>query len=101
LLLQVKVLIANIAIRLVFEQGDQTTKDQFIQKATPILDTIKRERGLYDFKVKMDDTNNTPESTDRHELYGEISLKPSISVEYIGMTFTITPSGASFADSGA
>ena len=47
LLLQLKVLIANIAIRLVFEQNDQTTIDQFLSKATPILDTIKRERGLY------------------------------------------------------
>ena len=98
LLLQIKLLISNIAIRLVFEQNDQTTIDQFLAKATPILDTIKRERGLYDFKVKMDDSNNTPESRDRNELYGEIFLKPTRAVEYIGITFTITPSGASFDD---
>jgi hypothetical protein len=98
LLLQVKVLIANIAIRLVFEQNDQATIDQFLQKATPILDNIKRERGLYDFRIKMDDTNNTTETRDRNELYGEISLKPTRSVEYIGITFTLTPSGASFSE---
>ncbi len=101
LLLQVKVLIANIAIRLVFEQNDQTTIDQFLAKATPVLDTIKRERGLYDFRIKMDDSNNTTETRDRNELYGEIFLKPTRAVEYIGITFTITPSGASFADVGA
>lgn len=101
LLLQIKVLISNIAIRLVFEQNDQTTIDQFIQKATPILDNIKRERGLYEFRIKMDDSNNTPESRDRNELYGEIFLKPTRAVEYIGITFTITPTGASFADVGA
>lgn len=101
LLLQIKVLIANISLRLVFEQNDQATIDQFLQKATPILDNIKRERGLYDFQIKMDDTNNTPETRDRNELYGEIFLKPTLVVEYIGITFTITPSGASFADVGA
>jgi hypothetical protein len=101
LLLQIKVLIANIAIRLVFEQNDQTTIDQFLSKATPVLDTIKRERGLYDFRIKMDNTINTPETIDRNELFGEIFLKPTRAVEYIGITFTITPSGASFADVGA
>jgi len=101
LLLQIKVLIANIAIRLVFEQNDQATIDQFLSKANPILDSIKRERGLTDFRIKMDNSNNTPETRDRNELYGEIFLKPTRAVEFIGITFTITPSGASFADVGA
>ena len=101
LLLQIKVLIANIAIRLVFEQGDQTTIDQFITKSTPLLDTIKRERGLNDYKIKMDNSNNSQESLDRNELYGDLYLKPTRAVEFIGITFTITPSGASFADIGA
>jgi hypothetical protein len=100
LLLQVKVLISNIAIRLVFEQNDQATIDQFIGKATPVLDTIKRERGLTDFRIKMDSSNNTPETIDRNELFGEIFLKPTRSVEFIGITFTITPTGASFNDVG-
>jgi hypothetical protein len=98
LLLQAKVLISNIAIRLVFEQNDQTTIDQFLSQTNPILDTIRRERGLDDFRVKMDDSNNTPETRDRNELFGEIFLKPTRAVEFIGITFTITPSGASFDD---
>jgi len=101
LLLQIKVLISNIAIRLVFEQDDQATIDQFLTKSNPLLDNIKRERGLYDFKVKMDSTNNTPETQDRNELYGEIYLKPTRTVEFIGIGFTITPTGASFNDVGA
>lgn len=101
LLLQAKVLISNIAVRLVFDQNDQTTVDQFISKVTPILDTIKRERGLFDFQIKMDDSNNTTETRDRNELYGEIFLKPTPTLEYIGLTFTVTPSGASFTDAGA
>lgn len=96
LLLQIKVLISNIATKLLFEQNDQATIDQFLQKATPVLDTIRRERGLQEFRIKMDDSNNTPETRGRNELYGEIMLKPTPALEKIGITFTITPSGASF-----
>lgn len=98
LLLQIKVLISNIATRLLFDQNDQTTIDQFLSQATPTLDTIKRERGLYDFRIKMDESNNTTVTMDRNELYGEIFLKPTRSLEFIGITFTITPTGASFDD---
>jgi hypothetical protein len=98
LLLQIKVLIANIATRLVFEQNDQTTIDEFLSKANPVLDSIRRERGLEEFRIKMDDSINTPETRDRNELFGEIFLKPTKAVEFIGITFTITPSGASFDD---
>lgn len=96
LLLQLRKLISNIAVRLLFEQNDQTTIDEFLAKVNPIMETIKRERGLEDFKVVMDDSNNTPETRDRNELYGEIFIKPTKTVEFIGITFTITPSGANF-----
>ena len=86
---------------MLFEQNDQATIDQFLAKANPVLDTIRRERGLQDFRIKMDDSNNTNESRDRNELYGEIFLKPTRAVEFIGITFTITPSGASFDEAGA
>jgi phage tail sheath protein FI len=89
-------LISNVAVRLLFEQNDQATIDEFLAKVNPILETVKRERGLEDFKVVMDASNNTPETRDRNELYGEIFLKPTKAVEFIGLTFTITPSGASF-----
>jgi len=98
LLLQIKVLIANIASKLLFEQNDQATVDEFLSKANPVLDSIRRERGLTEFRIKMDDSNNSPESRDRNELFGEIFLKPTKSLEFIGITFTITPEGASFDD---
>lgn len=96
MLLEVRKLVSNVAVRLVFEQNDQVVRDEFITKVTPILDNIRRERGLFDFRVIMDETLNTPESVDRNELYGEILLKPIAAVEFIGIGFTITPSGASF-----
>lgn len=98
LLLQLKVLISNVAVRLLFEQNDQATIDEFLAKTNPILESVKRERGVQDFKIIMDASNNTPESKDRNELYGEIFIKPTRAVEFIGLTFTITPSGANFAN---
>lgn len=96
LLLELQVLISNIAIRLLFDQDDQAVRDSFTTKVNPILDSVKRERGLQEFKVVMDDTNNSPESGDRNELYGTIFLKPTRAVEFIGIKFVVTPSGASF-----
>ena len=96
MLLELKVLISNISTRLLFEQNDDTTIDQFIDKTKPILQRVQRERGLHDFRIVMDDSNNTPESKDRNELYGEIYIKPTSSLEFIGVGFTLTPSGASF-----
>jgi len=96
LILELKVLISNISTRLLFEQNDDTTIDQFLTKTRPILQRVQRERGLRDFRIVMDDTNNTPESKDRNELYGEIYIKPTSSLEFLGIGFTLMPTGASF-----
>jgi phage tail sheath protein FI len=94
LILQMKVLISNVAVRLLFEQDDQTTVDQFLSKVNPILDNIRRERGLTNFLITME---LTPESQDRNELFGKISIQPTRSLEFIGIEFVITPTGASFS----
>ncbi|PCI28132.1 hypothetical protein COB55_04450 [Candidatus Wolfebacteria bacterium] len=96
LLLQTRKLISAIAIRLVFEQNDQELRDQFLSLVNPILDGIKQQRGLAEFKVVMDDTVNSPESIDRNELFGEIFIKPTRSAEFIVLSFNIMPSGSNF-----
>ncbi|MFW5847869.1 MAG: phage tail sheath C-terminal domain-containing protein [bacterium] len=98
LLLRLRKLIANISVRLLFEQNDQVVRDEFIAKVTPVLDQIRQNRGISDFRIKIDDSINTPESVDRNELYAEISIKPISSLEFIAVTFILTPTGASFAD---
>jgi hypothetical protein len=98
LILRIKVLISNISTKLLFEPNDQVIIDQFKEKAIPTLDSIKRNRGLHGFNIQMDNTNNTPETRDRNELYATISLQPTSAVEFIGIEFVLTPSGASFKD---
>ena len=93
LLLQARKLISAVAIRLLFEQNDQIVRQQFLDSVNPILDSIRRDRGLYDFRVTV---SSSPEDLDRNTLTGRIYLKPTKALEFIEIEFLITPTGASF-----
>jgi len=93
LLLQARKLISAVAVRLLFEQNDQIVRQQFLDSVNPILDSIRRDRGLYDFRVTV---SSSPEDLDRNTLTGKIYLKPTKALEFIDIEFLITPSGASF-----
>ena len=93
LLLQARKLISAVSIRLLFEQNDDVVRNQFLSLVNPILDNIRKERGLTDFRVTLDDS---PESIDRNELNGRIFIKPTRSLEFISIEFNITNTGASF-----
>ena len=95
LLLQARKLISAVSVRLLFEQNDEVVRNQFLSLVNPILDNIRKERGLTDFRVSLYDT---PESIDRNELNGKIFIKPTRSLEFISIEFNITNTGASFDD---
>jgi len=98
LLLQVRRLIAAASLTLLFEQNDQTLRDQFLAKVEPILLQIQNQRGLSAFKVVMDDSNNNEDTIDRNMLIGKIQLKPTRTAEFIDLTFQVLPTGANFED---
>ncbi len=93
LLLQARKLISAVAIRLLFEQNDTIVRNQFLSLVNPILDNIRTERGLNDFRVVL---SNDPEDIDRNQLTGQIFLKPTRSLEFIQIEFVIMNTGASF-----
>ena len=93
LLLQARKLISAVAVRLLFEQNDQIVRQQFLDSVNPILDSIRRDRGLFDFRVTV---SSSPEDLDRNTLTGKIYLKPTKALEFIDIEFFITPTGASF-----
>ena len=95
LLLRARKLISAVAVRLLFEQNDQKVRQDFLDSVNPILDEIRRDRGLIDFRVTV---SNTPEDLDSNTLTGKIYLKPTRALEYIDIEFVITPTGASFDD---
>ena len=93
LLLQARKLISAVAVRLLFEQNDQQVRQDFLDAVNPILDGIRRDRGLTDFRVTV---SSSPEDIDRNQLTGKIYIKPTRSLEFIDIEFVITPTGASF-----
>jgi hypothetical protein len=95
LLLQTRKLISAVSVRLLFEQNDQVVRNQFLSLVNPILENIKRERGLADFRVQL---SSDPEEIDRNELRGKIFVKPVPALEFIILEFNVTSTGASFDD---
>jgi hypothetical protein len=95
LLLQARKLISAVSVRLLFDQNDEQVRQDFLNAVNPILDAIRRDRGLYDFRVTV---SSDPEDLDRNQLTGKIYIKPTRSLEFIDITFYITPTGASFED---
>ena len=93
LLLQARKLISAVSVRLLFEQNDAQVRQDFLNAVNPILDSIRRDRGLYDFRVTV---SSDPEDLDRNQLTGKIYIKPTRALEFIDITFYITPTGASF-----
>jgi hypothetical protein len=93
LLLKARKLIAAVAVRLLFEQNDEQVRNEFSRLVNPILESIKKERGLYDFRLVV---SNDPEDIDQNTLRGKIYIKPTRSLEFIDIEFVITPTGASF-----
>ena len=93
LLLRARKLISAVAVRLLFEQNDEQVRQEFLRLVNPILESIKKERGLYEFKVTV---SNDPEDIDANTLRGKIYVKPTRSLEFIDLEFIITPTGASF-----
>jgi hypothetical protein len=93
LLLQARKLISAVSVRLLFEQNDAQVRQDFLNAVNPILDSIRRDRGLYDFRVTV---SSDPEDIDRNQMTGKIYIKPTRALEFIDITFYITPTGASF-----
>ena len=93
LLLRARKLISAVAVRLIFEQNDEEVRNEFLRLVNPILDAIKRERGLYDFRVTV---SSDPADIDANTMRGKIFIKPTRSLEFIDVEFVITPTGASF-----
>ena len=95
LMIRVKGLVSKAARQLIFEQNDNTVEAQFRSLVEPILANAKQNRGLSDYKVK---TDTSVEARDRKELPAKIWIKPINCLEYIPISFVITPEGANFED---
>ena len=86
----------GLAESVLFEQNDATTRAGFNAAISSYLSTVQARRGLTDYLVVCDESNNTPEVIDRNEFVAELYLKPTRSINYVTVTVTATKTGVSF-----
>jgi len=81
-----------------FEFNDDFTRAQFRNLVNPFLRDVKGRRGITDFLVVCDSTNNTPEVVDRNEFIGDIYIKPARSINFIQLNFIAVRTGVAFSE---
>tara|TARA_B100002019_G_scaffold250803_1_gene230850 strand:- start:1516 stop:4287 length:2772 start_codon:yes stop_codon:yes gene_type:complete len=96
LFLVIEEAISDAAKTQLFELNDEFTRQQFKNIVEPYLRSVQSRRGIVDYLVVCDGTNNPAEAIDRGEFYAEIFVKPTRSINFITLTFTATRTGASF-----
>ena len=92
--------IATAAKYMLFEFNDEFTRAQFRNMVEPFLRDVQGRRGIHDFKVVCDSTNNTGEVIDRNEFIGDIYIKPARSINFITLNFIAVRTGVSFSEVG-
>ena len=79
-----------------FEFNDESTRAQFVGLVTPFLRDVQGRRGIYDFRVVCDTTNNTPQVIDSNQFVGDIYIKPARSINFIQLNFVAVRTGVDF-----
>jgi hypothetical protein len=83
---------------LLFEFNDSITQNRFKNMVNPYLRQVQGRRGIYDFLVVCDATNNTPEVVDANQFVGDIYIKPARSINFIQLNFVAVPTGVAFSE---
>lgn len=90
--------ISNAAKSMLFEFNDEFTRTQFRNLVEPFLRDVQGRRGIFDYKVICDETNNTAEVIDSNRFVGDIYVKPARSINYIQLNFVAVRSGIEFSE---
>ena len=98
LFLTIERVISGAAKSQLFEQNDEAQRSLFLNIIEPYLRDVQGRRGVTDFLVKCDSSNNPPEAVDRGEFFAEIFVKPTRTINYITLTFVATRTGVSFSE---
>jgi hypothetical protein len=90
--------IAAAAKNILFEFNDEFTRAEFVNVVEPLLREIKGRRGITDFKVVCDETNNTPAVVDRNEFVASMFIKPARSINFVTLNFVAVRTGVDFEE---
>ena len=81
-----------------FEFNDEITRTNFVNIVEPFLRDVQSKRGIFDYVVVCDETNNTAAIIDNNEFVADIFIKPARSINFIGLTFIATRTGVAFEE---
>ena len=98
LFLAMEAFIETAAKNVLFEQNDAGTRASFLNVVEPFMTDVQGRRGVTDFLVKCDESNNPPEAVDRNEFAADIYVKPTRTINFITLTFVATRSGVAFSE---
>jgi hypothetical protein len=98
LFLTLEATIERAARAQLFEFNDTITRSNFVNIVDPYLRDVKSKRGITDFVVVCDESNNTPDVIDANQFKADIYIKPARSINFIGLTFVATRTGVSFEE---
>ena len=90
--------IAKAARSSLFEFNDEFTRAAFVNIVEPYLREVQGRRGIFDYRVICDTTNNTPEVIDQNQFVGDIYIKPARSINFIQLNFTAVRTGVEFEE---
>jgi len=90
--------ISRAAEQVLFEFNDEFTRAEFVNIVEPVLREVKGRRGITDFRVVADETNNTPAVIDRNEFIASIFIKPARSINYVTLNFVAVRTGVDFEE---
>ena len=90
--------IGRAAEQVMFEFNDEFTRAEFVNIVEPVLREVKGRRGITDFKVVCDETNNTAAVIDRNEFIANIFIKPARSINYVTLNFVAVRTGVDFEE---
>ena len=90
--------ISRAAESVLFEFNDEFTRAEFVNIIEPVLREVKGRRGITDFRVVCDETNNTAEVVDRNEFIASIFIKPARSINYVTLNFVAVRTGVDFEE---
>ena len=97
LIAYLRLVLDSVARPFIFEPNDTITRNQVKQAFESVLNDLVAKRGLYDYLVVCDTTNNTPDRIDRNELYVDIAIKPVKAIEFVYIPVRIVNTGASLS----
>ena len=90
--------ISRAAKDVLFEFNDEITRTNFVNTIEPFLRDVQAKRGIFDYVVIADETNNTAAVIDANEFRADIYIKPARSINFIGLTFIATKTGVDFEE---